>query len=126
MLSRGSSDVHGRGTFALLAEDDHVDVPTLEELVGVHPLGSFTRDIDALAKSILALPVRRGSKLDVVQRAVLHHAIETCGGNKSAAARLIGVDRKVLDRRWDRLSEEQSASSAHGANPGSSSRPPVE
>jgi two-component system response regulator HydG len=62
--------------------------------------------VDALAKSILALPVRLGSKLDAIERAVLHHAIETCGGNKSAAARLIGVDRKALERKWDRLSDD--------------------
>jgi DNA-binding NtrC family response regulator len=57
---------------------------------------------------ILAMPLRRGSKLDVIERAVLHHAIETCGGNKSAAARLIGVDRKSLERKWDRLSDPSS------------------
>ena len=53
--------------------------------------------------------MRLGSKLDVIERAVLHHAIEVCGGNKSAAARLIGVDRKALERKWDRLSEEPPA-----------------
>jgi DNA-binding NtrC family response regulator len=38
----------------------------------------------------------------------LHHAIETCAGNKSAAARLVGVDRKALERRWERLSDAAS------------------
>jgi DNA-binding NtrC family response regulator len=44
---------------------------------------------------------------------VLHHAVEMCSGNKSAAARLLGVNRKSLERKLDRLSdppelEEQS------------------
>jgi DNA-binding NtrC family response regulator len=90
---------------ALLSESDQITAATLDDLVGMQALGSAGREIDSLARTILALPVRRGSKLDVVERAVLHHAIETCGGNKSAAARLIGVDRKALERKWDRLSD---------------------
>jgi DNA-binding NtrC family response regulator len=46
-----------------------------------------------------------------MERAVLHHAIESCGGNKAAAARLIGVDRKALERRWDRHANEEPPSS---------------
>jgi DNA-binding NtrC family response regulator len=90
---------------ALLAESDRIDSAALEELVGRDSLGG-AHEVDDLAKSILALPLRLGSKLDVIERAVLHHAIETCGGNKSAAARLIGVDRKALERKWDRLSDQ--------------------
>ncbi len=81
----------------------------LDEIVGVQSLGGSAREVDTLAKSILALPLRLGSKLDIIERAVLHHAIETCGGNKSAAARLIGVDRKALERKWDRLSDDPPA-----------------
>jgi DNA-binding NtrC family response regulator len=91
---------------ALLSDSDHIDTATLEEIVGAQSLGGSAREVDALARSILALPLKLGSKLDVIERAVLHHAIETCGGNKSAAARLIGVDRKALERKWDRLSDE--------------------
>jgi DNA-binding NtrC family response regulator len=90
---------------ALLAEVDTVDVAALEELAGSPASGDSRMEIDRMARSLLALPDRLGSKLDVIERAVLHHAIETCGGNKSAAARLIGVDRKALERRWERLSD---------------------
>ncbi len=90
---------------ALLAEDDLVDVPTLEVLCGPVTAVQARTEIDRMARSLLALPERLGSKLAVIERAVLHHAIETCGGNKSAAARMIGVDRRVLERRWDRLSD---------------------
>ena len=91
---------------ALLSDSDRIDTAALDEIVGVQAIGGSAREVDSLAKSILALPLRLGSKLDVIERAVLHHAIETCGGNKSAAARLIGVDRKALERKWDRLSDE--------------------
>jgi DNA-binding NtrC family response regulator len=91
---------------ALLADGDRIEAATLDEIVGMAALGSSAREVDTLARSILALPLRLGSKLDVIERAILHHAIETCGGNKSAAARLVGVDRKALERKWDRLSDD--------------------
>jgi DNA-binding NtrC family response regulator len=53
----------------------------------------------------LTLPTHTGSKLDLIERAVLHHAIETSAGNKSAAARMVGVDRRALDRRLRRLTD---------------------
>ena len=95
----------------LLADDDLVDVPALEELAGERPAPDAAAEVDRLARSLLALPDRLGSKLRVMERAVLHHAIESCGGNKAAAARLIGVDRKALERRWDRHANEEPPSS---------------
>lgn len=94
---------------ALLADRDQIEPAALEEIVGLRSFGTSTDEIDTLARSILALPLRLGSKLDVIERAVLHHAIETCGGNKSAAARLIGVDRKALERKWDRLGDKSDS-----------------
>jgi DNA-binding NtrC family response regulator len=91
---------------ALLSESDTIDVPVLEEFVGLSMIDS-SREIDRMARSILALPSRIGSKLDVIERAVLHHAVEITGGNKSAAARLLGVHRKFLERRLDRASDAE-------------------
>jgi two-component system response regulator HydG len=89
---------------ALLADNDTVDVEDLEELIGAQ-LGDGAREVDRMARAILALPSRIGSKLDIIERAVLHHAVEMCSGNKSAAARLLGVNRKSLERKLDRLSD---------------------
>jgi DNA-binding NtrC family response regulator len=91
---------------SLLAETDLIDVATLDELIGENA-GHSMREIDKMARAILALPDRLGSKLDVIERAVLHHAVEMCSGNKSAAARLLGVHRKSLDRKLDRLSDPE-------------------
>ncbi|WP_437944190.1 sigma-54 dependent transcriptional regulator [Sorangium sp. So ce281] len=101
----------------LLADDDLIDVPTLEELARERPVVDATAEIDRLARALLALPERLGSKLRVIERAVLHHAIESCGGNKAAAARLIGVDRKMLERRWDRHTGEEPPSSRRMSMP---------
>jgi DNA-binding NtrC family response regulator len=90
---------------ALLAETDVVDVSVLEELVSRRSADSMA-EIDRIAKSLLGLPARIGCKLDVMERAVLHHAIEVCGGNRSAAARLIGVERKRMERLVSRLADE--------------------
>jgi transcriptional regulator of acetoin/glycerol metabolism len=62
--------------------------------------------LDELAKAILALPVK-GSKLEAVQRAVVLHAIATCEGNVSAASRLLGVDRKALERKLLRFQKKK-------------------
>jgi DNA-binding NtrC family response regulator len=50
------------------------------------------------AAVVVGLPVP-GSKLAEIERAVVHHALEMCRGNVSAAARLLGVDRKTLERK---------------------------
>ena len=94
----------------LLADDDLIDQRTLEELTRERPHADAATEVDKLARVILAMPERLGPKLRVIERAVLHHAIESCGGNKTAAARLIGVDRKVLERRWAGHMEEDPAS----------------
>jgi DNA-binding NtrC family response regulator len=94
----------------LLADDDLIDVSILEELASERPPPDAAAEIDRMARALLALPDRLGSKLRVIERAVLHHAIESCGGNKAAAARLIGVDRKVLERRWDRHTNDEPTS----------------
>jgi two-component system response regulator HydG len=89
---------------ALLADSEAIDVADLEDLVGAQ-LGDGAREVDRMARAILALPARIGSKLDLIERAVLHHAVEMCSGNKSAAARLLGVNRKSLERKLDRLAD---------------------
>jgi DNA-binding NtrC family response regulator len=94
----------------LLADSDLIDVSALEELASERPPPDAAAEIDRMARALLALPERLGSKLRVIERAILHHAVESCGGNKAAAARLIGVDRKVLERRWDRHSNDDPTS----------------
>ncbi len=47
--------------------------------------------------------VRDLRDLDEVKRAHVKHVLEACGGNRSLAAKILGVDRKTLYRnlaRW--------------------------
>jgi DNA-binding NtrC family response regulator len=90
---------------ALLAETDLVTVPVLEDLAAERAQGDSAGEVERIAKRLLALPASVGSKLDVIERAMVQHAIELSNGNKSAAARLIGVDRKALERKWGRFFE---------------------
>jgi len=90
---------------ALLADEDVIDADVLERYVRDVPSKDVAAEVDRIARALLSLPERLGSKLAVIERAVLHHAIEACGGNKSAAARLVGVHRKALERRWERLTD---------------------
>jgi DNA-binding NtrC family response regulator len=57
--------------------------------------------LDDIARAILALPDCR-HRLREVERAVVIHALETTRGNVSAAARLLGTERKALERRIER------------------------
>jgi ActR/RegA family two-component response regulator len=59
---------------------------------------TVTPNTSQLAEMILALP-EKGSKLERVQAAVVAHAVAVCNGNVSAAARLLGMERKSLERK---------------------------
>ncbi len=56
---------------ALLAETDDVDVRTLDDLARPRTQVTANEEIDRLARRLLALPERLGSKLRVIERAVL-------------------------------------------------------
>jgi DNA-binding NtrC family response regulator len=94
---------------ALLSESDLIDVAVLEELARDRSSGDWSGEVERIAKRLLALPQHLGSKLEVVERAILQQAIEISNGNKSAAARMLGLDRKALERKWERLSGEVPA-----------------
>jgi DNA-binding NtrC family response regulator len=101
---------------AVLAANGPISVPALVELAGERPQNSDA-EVHRLARALLALPDEYGPPLRVMERAVLQQALESCGGNKSAAARMIGIDRKALERRWDRFGEgaEATADELEGA-----------
>jgi DNA-binding NtrC family response regulator len=90
---------------SLLADTDVIDVTTLGDLVGARAARRTPNEVEALARAVLALPEGPGGKLDAIERAVVRLAMDATGGNKSAAARLIGVDRKALERRWERFGD---------------------
>lgn len=55
-----------------------------------------------IGKAIVELP-GRGDKLEAVEAAAVRYAFEVCDENKSRAARLLGLERKAMERRLDRI-----------------------
>lgn len=52
-----------------------------------------------IGRAIADLPRSGGSKLDIAMSAAVVHAFEVSEGNQSAAARLLGMERKAFVRR---------------------------
>ena len=59
-------------------------------------------DVAKIARAMLALPAPERPTLSMIEQAVVEHAVRLCGGNKSAAARMLGVERRRIDRRLPR------------------------
>jgi DNA-binding NtrC family response regulator len=55
-----------------------------------------------IARTILDLPGDVGSKIDVVQHATVLVALTACQQNQSAAARMLGMERKAFMRKLSR------------------------
>jgi DNA-binding NtrC family response regulator len=55
-----------------------------------------------IARAIADLPARAGSKIDVMISATVLYAMDVSGDNQSAAARLLGMERKAFVRRLQR------------------------
>jgi hypothetical protein len=62
--------------------------------------------VDAVVHAFIERPTD-GSKLEEIERAIITHAVAVSDGNVSAAARLLGVERKMLDRRWRKIQRGQ-------------------
>lgn len=57
---------------------------------------------EQIGRAIVELP-GRADKLRVAEKAAVRYALEVARGNKSAAARLLGVERKAVERRASRF-----------------------
>jgi DNA-binding NtrC family response regulator len=91
---------------SLLSDQATVGRAALEALEEVHSRAAGAVDVDRIAGLVLALPGKVGNKLDALERAVLANAMASSAGNKTAAARLVGMERQALQRRWQRLGNE--------------------
>jgi DNA-binding NtrC family response regulator len=100
---------------SLLSETELIDVAVLEELVGGDGL-MVERELTRIAKTLLSLGTREPSKLDAIQRAMVEQALLSAKGNKSAAARLLGIHRKMLERMVKSDSSPPSADSDDDAS----------
>ena len=100
---------------AVFADDCVIRGETIEELLAemLEP-GDADEEratLEALARRALATRAR--DKLEAMEAAMVNEALVLASGNRSQAARLLGVDRKVVERRLAaRLRRERSGSPA--------------
>ncbi|EEA02396.1 putative sigma54 specific transcriptional regulator [Burkholderia sp. H160] len=80
---------------SVLAEDTLIDVDTLEPFLANETAGPVSRA--SLADMLLQLDGR--DKLAAAEDLLIGRALERTGRNKSAAAALLGVGRKTIERR---------------------------
>ena len=90
---------------------DRTAVFATESVVTPEVLASITRrqrareaqgtPVEELARAVLALP-EGPDKLQLVEHALVDEALRLADGNRTAAARMLGVHRKVVARRAER------------------------
>jgi DNA-binding NtrC family response regulator len=97
---------------SILAEQDLVTPEVLEALATDRPFADHLAEVERLVAVALAIPAEHGNKLSMIERALVQQAVQACGGNQSAAARLIGMERKGLQRRWRKYTEGSADASS--------------
>lgn len=84
-----------------LTKEPVLGADALRRLVAPEPMEAAINDsLQSLAGRLLQLPVR--NKLAAVEEALLATALEACDGNKSAAARMLGLHRKAVERKLEK------------------------
>jgi len=91
---------------ALLTEDDPITPETLRPFILENSVNK-TDILEAIAGTLLRLDFREGTdKLTVISNAIILKALKECGGNKTAAAKVLGVNRKVIERRQQKMDDD--------------------
>jgi DNA-binding NtrC family response regulator len=85
---------------AVFCEDDLVTAKEIATLVKAGTPSETQAHLLDLARALIKLPVP--DKLDAIENALVEEAIALAQGNKAAAARLLGIHRKAMERRLDK------------------------
>jgi DNA-binding NtrC family response regulator len=88
-----------------LAEFDHIGVDDLPERVRLHQPATIAAGQSTDPKTFLPM--------DEVERRYVAQVLETVGGNKAFAARILGMDRRTLYRKLERWTHPGDAASRH-------------
>jgi DNA-binding NtrC family response regulator len=73
--------------------------------IGVEQLPAFGPDAAVAANALDSLLVH-GFSLDALERDLIYAALDKAGGNKAAAARLLGITRRRLYSRLESLGQK--------------------
>jgi DNA-binding NtrC family response regulator len=83
---------------AAFADDDQVTPEALGPFMSESPASNTNADVlQSAAQRILRLPIE--NKIDAIEEALVTEAVRLSDGNKSGAARLLGMHRKAVSRR---------------------------
>jgi DNA-binding NtrC family response regulator len=83
---------------AAFADDDLVTPEALAPFLAESPVSNTNADVlQSTAQNILRLPIE--NKLEAIEEALIAEAVRLSDGNKSGAARLLGLHRKAVSRR---------------------------
>jgi DNA-binding NtrC family response regulator len=83
---------------AAFADDDLVTPEALVPFIAESPASNTNADVlQSAAQRILRLPIE--NKLEAIEEALVAEAVRLSDGNKSGAARLLGMHRKAVSRR---------------------------
>ena len=83
---------------AAFADDDLITPEALGPFISESPASNTNADVlQATAQKILRLPIE--NKLEAIEEALIAEAVRLSDGNKSGAARLLGMHRKAVSRR---------------------------
>jgi len=83
---------------AAFADDDLVTPEALAPFLAESPASNTNADVlQSTARNILRLPIE--NKLEAIEEALIAEAVRLSDGNKSGAARLLGLHRKAVSRR---------------------------
>lgn len=81
--------------------DSVIDIDDVQALCAPQAIDGVIEDsLAALAERLLDLPI--GNKLAALEAALLESAMRMSRGNKSAAARLLGLHRKAVERKLEK------------------------
>lgn len=85
---------------AVFSDAERIDAADIQQALSGGRGGVIAApDLRALAREVLKLP--NPDKLQAFEEALISEAMTLSDGNKSAAARLLGVHRKVVERRLE-------------------------
>ncbi len=103
---RSSSPTRGRATSANCATSiERAVALTRYDKLAVEDLPEKIRDYSSRRCSSAATIPRNWSTLEEVERRYILHVLETVGGNKTLASRILGLDRKTLYRKLQQYGE---------------------
>lgn len=81
----------------LLSDNEEITVDCIKNILNIAPQDEL-EELDQMAQKILQLNIP--DKTTTIMNALLLRALRNSSGNKSEAARLLGVHRKVVERRF--------------------------